>query len=226
MRAFLFDFNGVIVDDEPLHCLAWQRAVAAQGLTLRESIYFDHYLGLDDRGIIQRFLADEGELAPPDRVRVLIEEKAVIYADLAVTSLKAVPGSIEFIREAAARFPLAVASGALGPEIRYALERFGLEGCFSAVVSAEEVSVGKPSPEGYETAIRRLGSVAPGLRAESCLVIEDAPHGIRAAHAAGAKCVALTTTQPAYELGIADLVLPSLEGQDPARLLERLLGAG
>jgi len=117
----------------------------------------------------------------------------------------------EFVRAAAARVPLAIASGALRREIALILAQAGLTRAFAAIVSAEDVEEGKPSPATFLCALARLRERVPDLAAEHCLVVEDSRAGIEAARRAGMRCLAVTNSYAAEALADADLVVRSLE---------------
>jgi len=124
-----------------------------------------------------------------------------------------VDGAVEAVRRLGARFPLAVASSSNRPLIDTVLEVSGLKGCFQATVSSEEVARGKPAPDVYLEAARRLG-VAP----ERCAAVEDSHSGIRSAKAAGMRVVAIPN--PSYPpdadaLAQADVVIRSLDELTP-----------
>ena len=121
------------------------------------------------------------------------------------------PGAKELIRALAAEVPLAIASGALSREIEVMLAGGGVRDAFAAVVGADHVQSGKPSPEPYMTAMARLPHAVPGLQPAECLVIEDSMAGIAAGLAAGMRVVAVTNSYPAAKLGAAHLVVGSLE---------------
>src|SRR5256885_1294082 len=162
-RALIFDFDGVIVDDEPLHLAAFQEALAAEGITLSREAYYARYLGFDDHDAVVEALREAGRPAPPERVRALMAAKADRFLGLVRAGTPIFPGVPTFVRAAAARVPLAVASGALRHEIELILAQAGLADCFAAIVSAEEVSAGKPSPEGFLRALERLRVPLPDL---------------------------------------------------------------
>ena len=112
----------------------------------------------------------------------MVRRLAEIYAE----DLPLLPGAQEAVRRLAARWPLAVASSSNRPIIELVLREAGLDACFAVTVSSEEVARGKPAPDVYEEAARRLG-VAPG----DCVAVEDSTNGLRAAHAAGMGVVAV-----------------------------------
>jgi len=211
LGAIIFDFDGTIADSEPLHLAAFQRTLAGElGLELSEAEYAERYLAYDDRRLVAAFLEDRGVEVPPERFERLLERKEALYAELAADP-PLLPGAAEMIRSAAARWPLAVASGALDREVRPVLERAGLLGCFEALVTAETVERGKPDPESFLAALARIneargGGVAPG----GCLVVEDSVAGVGGARAAGMRVLAVTTSYPRERLAGADRVVDSL----------------
>lgn len=219
MRAVIWDFNGVVIDDEDVHGGAFARVLADLGLEFTLERYYERYLGLDDWGFFRAALRDLRGCEPGEaEVDGLVERKAEVYASLLGPDFELIPGAEALIRATAAAGPIAIASGARRREIEAVLERFGLADCFSAVVSADEVENGKPDPEGYRKAFEALRARHPELRPADCLVIEDAPPGIRAAHAAGMRCVAVATSRNRDELREAEAVIDTLVGFDADRL--------
>src|SRR5262249_58750062 len=122
------------------------------------------------------------------------------------------PGSRELARSLGRTMPVAIASGALSGEIERILEAGGVRDAFTAIVGADNVTRGKPDPEPYLEAMRRLQPAAPGLSPESCVVFEDSIPGIASALAAGMKVVAVSNSFPAAKLTAPHRVVPSLEG--------------
>src|SRR3989449_6707923 len=211
-RALIFDFDGVIADDEPLHLAAFQEALAAEGIALTREAYYARYLGFDDHDAVVEALREAGRPAPPERVRGLMAAKADRFLRLVRAGAPIFPGVPAFVRAAAARVPLAVASGALRHEIEVILGQAGLADCFAAIVSAEDVSAGKPSPEGFLCALERLRVRLPDLAPRDCLVVEDSQPGVEGARRGRMRCLAGTHSYPAAELGGAHLVLRSPAG--------------
>jgi beta-phosphoglucomutase-like phosphatase (HAD superfamily) len=126
------------------------------------------------------------------------------------------PGAADAIRRAAAKVPIAIASGARGEEIRRVLKRERLDTFFAAVVSAEDTPVSKPAPEPYLHALAQLRAAAGSpLDAAECVAIEDSRWGLESARAAGLRTIAVTNTYDAPALtAFADLVIPSLDAID------------
>lgn len=217
LRAIIFDFNGVIADDEPLHLELFQKVLAEEGLVLTEEDYYGkNYLGMDDRGCFGAVLKAYGRNATEADIQRLIDRKARYYQQLIQERLILFPGAVDFVKRAADRYPLAIASGALRHEIEIIVNHAGIKSCFTAIVSAEDVREGKPSPEGFTKALEKLNR-SPGrtdqpIQPAECLVIEDSPFGIAAAHSAGMKCIAITNSYPAERLEGANLIIKSLEG--------------
>ena len=212
LGALIFDFDGTIADSEPYHLAAFQRTFSAElGLELTEAQYRDRYLAYDDRMMMRTFLDDRDVALSPDRFGRLLEVKEAHYKDLAQDP-PILPGVADLIRAASARWPLAVASGALEAEIRPVLAGAELLEYFETIVSAEMVERGKPHPESFLTALERLnGGRADAILPAGCLVLEDSVAGVGAGRAAGMRVLAVTTSFPSDQLGEADRVVDSLE---------------
>jgi HAD superfamily hydrolase (TIGR01509 family) len=213
LRAIIFDCDGVIADTEPLHLAALQKMLAEEDITLTEEDYYRHYLALDDRGAFTKAFSENERPLTRERLAGLIMRKASYVEPVMRTHLRLFPGVAEFIRAAAADYPLAVASGALRHEIEMILKYGGIQDCFHIIVSAEDVERGKPDPESFLKALALINerngqSISPG----ECLVIEDSIHGIHAAHHARMKCLAVTNSYPKDKLSEADSIVSSLAG--------------
>ncbi len=211
LRALIFDFDGVLVDSEPLIFELTRQMAAKEGWTITEGEYFRDYLALDDRGTVEHLYASHGRAVDRARRDELVAWKARTYADAIYHGLPAMPGAVEFVRKVASRFPLAIASGSLRSEVEHLLSCIGLRECFQLLVTAEDTERSKPEPEIYLKALAGLNRLeafrAQPLRASHCLAIEDAPAGVRAAQAAGMKCLALAHSRPAAELAHAEWVV-------------------
>ena len=218
LKAIIFDFNGVIVDDEPLHLELFRKVLLEEGLFLSDEDYHAKYLGYDDRACFIEVLCDNSRT--PDAaddlfIQALIDRKAEYYRQAIQARMLLFPGVVELIRRSAAEFPLAIASGALRNEIALVLQRGELRECFGVIVAAEDVSTCKPDPEGYEKALEILNAtLATEIQAHECLVIEDSIAGVEAANAAGMRCLAVTNSYKAEELQAADKVVASLAELD------------
>jgi HAD superfamily hydrolase (TIGR01509 family) len=190
--GILFDFNGVIVDDEPQHCDALVATLADHGVALDRDGYYRDYLGFDDRECFRFTWARLGRPLAEAELAALIEHKAAYYERAIRASMALIPGAAEFVRAAAAAgHRLAIVSGALRREIELVLGQAGLRAHFEAIVAAEDVSACKPDPQGY-----LAGLAALGLPASRCVVVEDSLPGAAAARAAGLACVMVATSHP------------------------------
>ena len=217
MDALLLDFNGVIVDDEPLHFASLRDVLADNGIVLEQEQYLGEYLGFDDRGALRHALRRHGHSAPAHEVEALVERKARGYAALAARELKVVPGVAAFVRAAAARARVAVVSGALRAEIDAGLKHAGLLDLVEVIVSPADVPTTKPDPAGYQLAMRRLAA-RHGDGSWRAVVIEDSLAGLQAGRALGAGCIGITTSHSAERLAVADAVWQSFQGHLPGEL--------
>jgi len=222
LRAIIFDFDGILVDSEPLIMRITQQMAAREGWQVSAEEYYRDYLAFDDRGIVEHLYASHGGPIDTARRDELVAWKARTYWEAIREGLPPEPGAVEFVGAVFAQYPLGIASGSLRPEIEYLLGKLGLREKFPVLISAEDTEHGKPDPEIYRKALAALRQLPPeldpdpgqvpgqgrgglgDLTARECLVIEDAPAGIQAAHAAGMRCLALAHTRPVEALGAAD----------------------
>ena len=229
LKAIFFDFNGVILDDEELHFESLRKVLEEEGVSITREAYYRDCLGFNDTDCFRWGLGSEERIRSAGGIDKLVERKSVYYQQLLQREVRFFPGVCEFIRAAAGRFSLGLASMALRSEIEWTLQRAGILHLFQAIVSGEDVGRTKPDPEAYLEALRRLNEAlrragkADASALES-LVIEDSRQGIRAARRAGMKVLALAHTCQPEELEEADWVLPSLEGVSPQEVEERFLG--
>lgn len=214
LRAILFDFDGVLANTEPVHLQMFQRVLQEEGITLTREDYFEKYLGLDDRACFAQVYKDQGKALAEAKQKDLVVRKNKSLLEFLKGRSLLLDGAQEVIEKAAERCFLAIVSGALKSEITAILEGAGLAKRFQVIVSADDVSEGKPHPEGFLSAIRLLNRdfvpAAEILLPEECLAIEDSPWGIEAAKKAGTRCLAVTTSYPADRLRAADLITKDL----------------
>ena len=222
LRAIVFDFDGVIANSEPLHFRAFRDVLAEDGVTLRETVYYNEYLGFDDVRVFEAVAADQGVVWSTEHRAGLATRKAARMEMLEHDVSVLFPGAEATIRRAATLVPLAIASGALGAEIRRVLDREDLTRLFRAIVSAEDTPRTKPAPDPYERAVALLSEqLGTRLPPANCVAVEDSRWGIASAAAAGLRTVGVTTTYAREELGDADLIISSLDELDLA-VLDRL----
>nr|WP_260408131.1 HAD family phosphatase [Planomonospora venezuelensis] len=203
--AILFDMNGVLVDDEDLHFQAARRVVEGMGLSMSGEEYGAFFFGRTDREGFGDFFARRTPSVRQD-VAGVVAEKSRAYSRLAASGLRACEGAAELVRSLdRAGFPLGLVTGAIRAEAEAVLALLEIGDLFRGVVTAEDVSAGKPSPEPYLRGASRLGR-----EPRECVVIEDSPSGVRSARAAGMACIAVTSTYGARDLAEADLVVARL----------------
>lgn len=205
-QALIFDFNGLIIDDEPIHAVLFQKVLLARDIVLTDEDYWETYLGYDDRGLFEAVYLREGKKITPKITKELIAEKNKLYFPALAKNLKFFPGVVEFIREVKKKYVLAIVSGALRSEIEFVLKEGNLAQYFECIVSANEAKHGKPHPEGFVLALTQLKKKHPAILPGNCLVLEDSHAGIDAAHRAQMPVVAMTHTYAREELTAADFV--------------------
>ncbi len=224
LTAIIFDFDGVIADTESLHFASFRQTLAEIGISLTESDYYANYLGYDDRDCFIAAVTAHQYPTDPSALAQLMQRKAHAYLESVKDHLVIFPGVREFVREAAASYPLAIASGALRQEIEVILEQAGLQKEFLHITSAEDVTRGKPDPQPFLQALNGLNRQhrEQAITAESCLVIEDSIPGIRGAKTAGMKVLAVANTHTIQALHEAHAVAQSLSQIRLNELRERL----
>ena len=211
IRAIIFDFDGVITDSEPVHLKMFQKVLSEMGITLNAMEYYEVYLGMDDRGCFTTILKSNGIGTAPRLIQSLIQKKTNYLMEYIKNDLFIYPGVVELVDSSRKDYLLAIASGALRHEIEFVLESAGIRSAFNVIVSAEDVSEGKPNPECFNKALEQLnGMGGERIKKDECLVIEDSIAGIEAARAAGMRCVAVTNTYSRDRLTLADKVVKEL----------------
>ena len=203
IEAVVFDLDGVLVDSEQVWDQARRDVVAAHGGTWTDSATRD-MLGMSSPEWSAYLVERLGVQLTPEEVN-----QAVVEAMLANyrKRLPLLPGAREAVERIGGRYPLGLASSSNRPVIDLVLERMGVADRFKATVSSEEVARGKPAPDVYEEVVRRLG-------VSKAAAIEDSEAGIRSAHAAGLRVIAIPNPHfpPSDEaLALADEVKPNLD---------------
>jgi beta-phosphoglucomutase len=210
-RVLLLDFNGVIVDDEPLHFAAFRAVLADQGITVGTDAWFADYIGLNDMAALREAFRREGRPEEPAMLARLARRKAELYRSLAAEALPVVPGVEAFVTAAAEHAHLAVVSGALRTEVATGLERAGIARYVETIVCADDIAASKPDPAGFRMALRLLRD-RHGGGPWHALAVEDSLHGLVAARAAQVGCLMLTTSHPRETLRAADAVWTDFTG--------------
>lgn len=212
IEAVVFDLDGVLIQSEEIWDAVRERYVRERGGRYDDEVQ-RAMMGMSAPEW-SRFLAeDAGVPGTPGQINAdVVDRMLAAYAG----ELPLIPGAVETVRRVADAFPLALASSSNRAIFEEVLELAGIADCFAATVSSEEVPQGKPAPDVYLEAARRLG-VAPA----NCAAVEDSHSGIRSAHAAGMRVIAIPNASyppDAAALALADVVLASLDELTPARI--------
>ena len=184
-RAVLWDLDGTLVDSAEFHWLSWRDTMAAEGVSLTYQQFLDTFGQKNDR-ILPGWL---GPGADADRIRRVGDAKEAEYRRLAsVHGLTPLPGASSWVRRLHAQgWQQAIASSAPGENVGVMLRALALDGMFEAIVSAEDVTRGKPDPQVFLAAAERLG-----VPRDRCIVVEDAAVGVQAARSAGMRCIGVS----------------------------------
>jgi len=228
LKAILFDFNGILLDDEPLHFRSMRSAAAGiLGLSISWEDYWARYLPLDDESALDAISRDHDLNIPMATRRDLLVRKREAYQEMLREQYQLFPGAAALVRGTAQRYPLGIVSGAQKEEIERTLRACGLIECFSAIAGAQDFDYPKPHPESFLRGLELLNAVvsdgrAP-IRAGECLVVEDSIAGVQGSLQAGMVCLAVTNTYPRDKLEGAHRVVDTLDGLS-LESLEELFG--
>jgi len=208
LSAVIFDFDGIIVDSEPLHFRAFNEVLEPLEKTISWADYCDTYIGYDDRDAFKEIFKAHQEKLSSSNLKSLIARKADILQTY-INNGEAIPlpGAVELIKSIPGRLPVALCSGALRSDILPVLEKLGIGDAFSVMVTAEDTDKSKPDPAPYRLALKKLDI----QDASTALAIEDTPAGIVSAKGAGLKVLAVTNSYDREYLLEADAVTDSLE---------------
>ncbi|MFN6963130.1 MAG: HAD family hydrolase [Pyrinomonadaceae bacterium] len=207
VKALLFDFNGVVINDEPIQMRIYQQVLADHGIALSEADYYSA-LGMDDKTFVQNAFARAGAAADELKTLDVVTAKSQLWREEVAAEVPLFPNVENFIRKAANEMALGIVSMSNRADIEYILERTDLTDCFEIIVSAEDVDKPKPDPQCYREGFRKLdlARIAAGhlpMVHSECVVIEDAPPGVAAARAADLQVLGVTNTVAAGDLRAA-----------------------
>lgn len=216
LDAVVFDFDGVIVDTEPIHFQAFLRVLEPLGLSFTWEEYLDRYIGYDDRDAFRAAFESAGRPLLNHSLAELIAEKTRHFMAAVEQGVPSYPGVTDLVNCLSGQIPLALCSGALLCDIEPILSTLGLTECFSVIVSAEQVSQSKPDPQSYRLVLKRLQQTyeSRSFDPQRCLAIEDTPAGIDSAQGAGIPVVAVCNSFAPEMLSSASAIVNSLEGLD------------
>lgn len=199
IKAIIFDMNGVIIDDEHIHEMAFKNTLAKYGIELDHNTYLEFFAGKTDNFGYENIAEKFGKNLPIDK---LLEEKKRIYLELFPESKRDYPGVIKLINSLSNNFVLALTSSSTRKEVDLIINEFGIKDNFKITISANDVKKGKPDPEPYIVTAEKIG-----LKPEECAVIEDSRSGVISAKAAGCYCIGITTTHSEEDLAEADIIV-------------------
>ena len=213
LKAVIFDFDGVITDSEILHLRSFNKILAQFNVEIKKKDYYLKYLGFTDNDCFTRLIEDGILKIDLKNIPELVEQKNVVFKELAKSDGKTIEGVREFLNLLNEnKVPMAICSGALLSEIELILDEANLRSFFETIVSAEHVKKGKPHPEGFLRALKRLNkNREKPISARRCVVIEDSLWGLQAAKAAGMHTVAVTNSYDAEQLTIAEKIVGNLK---------------
>ena len=216
IKAILMDFNGIIINDEPLQMQAYKEILQGEDIDLTEEEYYSS-LGMDDKTFVEAVYKRAGKEILPEKGIEIINAKTAKWREMIDAEIPLFGDVENFVRKMEKDFAVGIVSMARREEIEYILEKIGLRDCFSIIVSSEDVSDCKPNPECYRKGFGLIDAVRTRrggnpIVHEDCLVIEDSPQGIRAGKSAGLKTLGITNTVSADKLreAGADAVSKSL----------------
>lgn len=214
LQAVVFDFDGTLVDSEPIHGLATREGLALAGIDLSVEEFLARWVGLPDMDCYVQVARDRGvelDAGTLERVRLAKNE---VYEGLVLDGqVPLCAGVVTIVKAIAGRIAMGVCSAARRVEIEAALGRHGLAADFRTIVAMEDVRRGKPDPEGYRLSVERLGVDPSG-----CVAIEDTPRGIEAALGAGLAVVGVAQTVASSRLRGATVVHKSMRDVNEAVL--------
>jgi beta-phosphoglucomutase len=214
LAAVVFDFDGVIVNTEPLHFVAFREILETKGLAFNWEEYVSYYLGFDDRNVFKNAFKRGGRILRRADLSKLLQAKARSFQKLAKEKdVRPFPGVVPLIKSLANTIPLALCSGAVKSDVEPILRKLKFDRVFDVIVTAEDVAASKPDPESYVLALKRLRKAFPAknIVANCCVAIEDTPAGILAARGAGLSVLALSNSYAPEKLRAAAKIVPSLK---------------
>jgi beta-phosphoglucomutase len=204
IKAILFDFNGVIINDEPVQMRAYQEVLKHEGIDLTESDYYAS-LGMDDRTFVDAAFGRFGRSVENAKIDDIVAAKSAKWKTIVDEGLPLFDGIVDFVEKMSQEFTLGIVSMAGWNEIKYILDKSGLTRHFSTVVTSADVKKCKPDPECFRVGFQRIDAVRTShghlpMTHGECLVIEDSPPGIAAARNADLPALGVTNTVSADEL--------------------------
>ncbi|MGD1701948.1 HAD family hydrolase [Dapis sp. BLCC M229] len=205
LKAVLFDFNGVIINDEFLHEKLIEQVLLEENLLLKPEEYHKFCLGRSDRACLEDILTQKGRYVNEGYLEQLIKRKTLAYQQQleSIEELPIYSDTVDFIdRVSQANLKMAVVTGAIRAEVKLVLNKANLADYFQVIIAGDDVKTSKPKPDGYLLAVDILNQQYTdiNLKPSECLVIEDTFAGIEAAKLAGMPVVGVAHTYPFHML--------------------------
>jgi beta-phosphoglucomutase len=202
ITTLIFDLDGLLADTEKLHCRAYQDALAKYGFRLTEQDYSEHWILKG--GSIGEFIAARGLSIDPELVRIT---KAEYYEELVLSAAEPMPGALSLLSRMTGWKKLALATSSYEDAAHAVLKALDISTYFSCTATRSSVARIKPFPDVFLYVAKALGEAQ-----ENCLVLEDSEKGVKAASAAGMKCIAIPNIHTVdHDFSMATMVLPSLD---------------
>ncbi len=210
--ACIFDMDGVVADSIPYHVRAWIEFARQHGFKVTKQLVLRHFNGRVNKEILEYLFKQK---LPPEKLRLYISQKESLYQKIYLTHVKPVRGLLKFLRQLKQTdIKTVLATAAPLENVKFILKATDTEKYFKAVINASDVKLGKPNPEIFLKAAKKMR-----VNPKSCIVFEDALNGIEAGKRAGMKVVGVATTHPAKDLKRADLVIKNFLGLNFKKLL-------
>ena len=220
LTAVIFDFDGIIVDSEPMHFRAFNEVLKPLDVEISWEEYCETYIGYDDRDAFRAVFKTHSKKVCTRDMKHLIKEKAKVFQTFVHNGdATPLPGAVELIQSIPARLPVALCSGALREDIDPIIKKLKIANAFCEIVTAEDTPKSKPHPAPYKLALKKLGLEDPA----TVVAIEDTPAGIISAKGAGLKVLAVTNSYDREFLLEADAITDSLENIDRLALEDLVL---
>lgn len=201
LKAILFDFNGVIINDEPIHKQLIDEILLGENLRPCEGEFQKFCLGRSDRACLSDLLYSRGRVVTKEYLDKLIENKTKAYRQKLdqIENLPIYLDLVDFLTKIQEKgLKIGLVTGSLRSEVELVLDRANLASYFNVIVAGDDIKTSKPQPDGYLLALERLNRLDFNLQLQpsNCLVIEDSPAGIQAAKKAGMQVVGIANTYP------------------------------
>ena len=212
INTIIFDFDGVIMDTHAFNKNAIRDVFKRKNTIITDETYNNHFFGNTLREALQKILTKEGKEQEIEEFIALKKEYDKNYTK----ETRIYEDTLTFIKKYNQEYTMTIATGCRRIHIAMTFEKYSLNDYFSYVITAEDITHGKPNPEIYNKTLQKMN-----IQPKNTLVIEDSPAGIRAAKIAGMRCIGITNTHDSDELHEADLVVSQLMSPEVEAFLKK-----